>query len=131
MATSHLLIRCEHTGVFPGGRPNTGAVFIPDLDTGMETQLRKVPCYVPHGGFIDIPASSRSMLSFENGAIRKFVTAGIITAKFYLQPEVWDNLTRPSATGYPTGVAIWNTDDLTLNFSGGDGNWYGPDGVIT
>ncbi len=131
MAITHLTIRCAHTGVFPGGRVNSGPVFISDLDTGLENQLRKVPCYVPFGGFIDIPATSRSLISFESGVIRKFVNAGILTSNLFMVPESWSNADRPSPVGYPAGVSIWNTDDLTANWSGGDGHWYGPDGLIT
>jgi hypothetical protein len=59
-----LFIQLFHTGVFPDGRANTNPVQITDLDVGYEYQNRKVPVYVPVGGSIIIPASSRSMLSF-------------------------------------------------------------------
>jgi hypothetical protein len=62
-------IRLTHTGLHPDGRSNVGPVLLTDLDVGYENQSRKVPVYVPVGGHIDIPASSRSMLSFQQGAI--------------------------------------------------------------
>jgi len=77
---SPFYVRLTHTGVFPGGRPNRNPIQIPDLDTGLENQLRKVPVYVPYGGFIDIPLSSRSLLSVSNGAIAGFVAAGMLTS---------------------------------------------------
>lgn len=131
MSIPNLFIRCTHTGVFPGGRANTASVYIPDLDTGKEFQLRKVPVYVPRGGSIDIPASSHSLLSFNNGVIKKFVTAGILQASLFLQPEIYSNGTRPLATAYPAGVSIWNTSDNAPNWSDGAGNWRDGAGVIT
>jgi hypothetical protein len=142
MSNTNLFIRLTHTGVFPGGRPNQSAILIPDLDVGYEYQWRKVPVYVPFEmpvpafppgtpGFINIPASSRSMLSFDTGAIFKATTAGLLLSKFFLQPEVYSNITRPSAIGYPAGTSIWNTSDNTLNWSDGAGAWRDQNGVIT
>ena len=62
MPKSTLIIRLIHTGFYADGRPNNASVMIPDLDTGYEFQNRKVPIYVPPKGFLDIYASSRSML---------------------------------------------------------------------
>ncbi len=131
MSITNIFIRCTHTGVFEDGRPNANPVLITDLDVGYENQLRKVPVYVPFGGYIDIPASSRSLLSFDIGVIRKFTTAGVITSNLFLQPEVYTNLTRPAATAYPAGVPVWNTDDNTNNWSDGAGNWRDGAGNIT
>lgn len=131
MSIPNLFIRCTHTGLFPDGRANTGPVLINDLDVGYEFQWRKVPCYVPVGGHIDIPASSRSLLSFDQGVIAKATTAGLITSKLYLQPEVYDNITRPQATDFPAGTSIWNTDDKALNWSDGAGNWVDYNGIVT
>ncbi len=131
MSIPNLFIRCTHTGLYADGRTNTGPVQIVDLDVGYENQNRKVPVYVPAGGSIDIPASSRSLLSFDMGSIRKFTTAGVITSALYLQPEVWTNMTRPAATDYPAGTSVWNTDDNALNWSDGAGNWRDSTGIIT
>jgi hypothetical protein len=130
MTTTNLFIRCTHTGLLPDGRPNTSSVFINDLDTGLEFERRKVPCYVPVGGYIDIPVSSRSLLSFHDGTIQHFVAVGVLTANMYLQPEIYDDITRPSATLYPAGVSIWNTSDNALNWSDG-AVWRNASGVIT
>ncbi len=131
MSLASLSIRCTHTGLLADGRPNTGPVLIPDLDVGYENQLRKVPCYVPVGGSIDIPASSRALLSFDQGAIKKFSDAGVLTSSLFIQPDVYDNGTRPAAAAYPAGTAVWNTDDNALNWSDGAGNWRDGQGNIT
>ena len=140
MSIPNLYIRCTHTGVFPGGRLNISPIYIQDLDVGYEFQWRKVPCYVPRWanpptntvpGFIDIPASSRSLLSFDNGVIFKATAGGLITSKLYLQPEVYSNITRPQATGFPAGCSVWNSDDKALNWSDGAGNWVDYNGIIT
>jgi hypothetical protein len=114
-----LFIRVTHTGVYADGRPNTSSVLLSDLDVGYEYQWRKVPVYVPFNGYIDIPASSRSMLSFDQGAIFKGVGAGIITAQFFIVPESYTTLGRPPATDFPAGASIWNTTENTPNYSTG------------
>jgi hypothetical protein len=97
------------------GRTNTAPVLINDLDVGYENQNRKVPCYVPVGGFIDIPGSSRSLLSFDQGTIRKFHQVGVIIARMFFTPEVYTTLTLPNAADYPSGALIWNsTTDAPL-----------------
>src|SRR5688572_13018052 len=115
-------IRLTHTGLYKDGRPNTKSVHINDLDVGYENQRRKVPIYVPAGGYIDVAMSSRSMLSFEVGAIRKFVNDGVITAKEFFKPESYSSLTRPPASLYPAGTSVWNTSDNAMNWSDGT-NW--------
>ncbi len=112
-------IRVTHTGVYANGRPNTGHVFINDLDVGYENQLRKAPCYVPVGGFIDIPATSRAIYSYDQGAISKFIVAGVIHAKMYFAPETYTSGTLPAASGYPAGSMVWLTDQLVPAFSTG------------
>jgi hypothetical protein len=131
MALPLLHIRITHTGLLPDARPNTNPVYIQDLDVGYEYQHRKVKVYVPVGGFIDIPASSRSLFSYEQGYIRKAVTAGLITATLYIQPETYTNATRPSPTLYPKGSYIWNDSDNAYNYSDGAGNWRDATGAIT
>ena len=83
MSLTAFYVRLHHTGVFGDGRPNTGPVQITDLDVGYENQNRKVPVYVPYGGHIDVPLSSRSMLSLADGAIAKFVEAGLLQANLF------------------------------------------------
>ncbi len=114
-----LLIRLTHTGLYADGRNNPSPVQIPDLDVGYERQDRKVPVYVPAGGHIDINASSRSMLSFEQGGIQKFTNAGLIRSQMFWVPESYGTAGLPSATGYPVGTFVWNTDEDTAYWSDG------------
>lgn len=114
-----LLIRLTHTGLMADGRPNTNPVLINDLDVGYENQLRKVRCYVPVGGYIDIPGSSRSLLSFEQGTIRKFHEVGVIIAQMFFAPEHFTTLARPSAGEYPSGGMIWNDTENAPNWADG------------
>ena len=130
MATPRLFIRLTHTGLHADGRVNTNPVYVQDLDVGYEYQHRKVKVYVPAGGFIDITASSRSMLSYESGFIAQAVDAGLLTAKMFLQPDTFSNGTRPAASGYPVGAMVWNTDDNAPNFSDGT-NWRDASGGLT
>jgi hypothetical protein len=88
MPTTSIFIRVTHTGKYADGRTNTAPVLIPDLDVGYENQNRKVPCYVPVGGHIDIPASSRALLSYDQGYIKKFAAAGLVTAELHQQPAL-------------------------------------------
>lgn len=68
MGLGILFVRLTHTGKMADGRPNLGPVQVTNLDVGYENQNRKVPTYVPVGGSIDVPLSSRSMLSLSDGA---------------------------------------------------------------
>lgn len=59
-------LRLTHTG------QNTTFILISDMDTGYENQNRKSPVYVPVGGFIDIPLTSRALYSAMQGSIAGF-----------------------------------------------------------
>ena len=74
------VLKLTHTGVHADGHPNTLSVVIPDLDVGYEYQNRKSPVYVPVGGSITIPYTSRAQFSVALGGVKKFVEAGVITA---------------------------------------------------
>lgn len=50
---------------------------------GREQQNRKAPIYVPVGGFVDIELASDVLFSFNQGAISKFVAAGVLTAEVF------------------------------------------------
>lgn len=128
MPVPNLFIRCTHSGVFPSGLPNEGPILIPDLDVGYEYQNRKVPCYVPRWanhptntipGFISIPASSRSMLSYASGAIKKAADVGLITAVMIWQPESYTTLNLPPASNYPAGAMVWDSTTQSPVYSNG------------
>ena len=116
-----LIIRLTHTGQYSDGRANQSPVLVPDLDVGYEHQDRKVPVYVPQGGHIDIYASSRSILSFEQGGIRKFTNAGVLRSRMFYVPESFQTSDLPPAADYPPGTHIWNTTDNQVYWSNGIG----------
>lgn len=116
-----LVIRLTHTGRYQDGRANLSAVLVPDLDVGYEHQDRKVPVYVPPNGHIDINASSRSMLSFEQGGIRKFTNAGVLEARMFYIPESFATAVLPPAGEYPPGSHVWNTSESQAYWSTGTG----------
>lgn len=125
-----ITIHVTHTGLYADGRANANPVLLPDLEVGYEYQTRKVPVYVPHGGSIDIPLTSKALLSYEQGAIRKFVSVGVLTATLFVEPETYSNALRPLATAYPAGTMIWNTDDNAPNYSDGTA-WRDAVGSLT
>ncbi len=116
---SSLFFRLTHTGRHADGRINPSPVQIPDLDVGYEYQHRKVPVYVPVGGFIDIIASSRSMLSFEQGAILKFTNAGLIESQMFYVPESFTTAELPDPHKYPVGTFVWNLTENAAYWSDG------------
>lgn len=128
MPTPNLYLRLTHTGHYADGRASTAPVIISDLDVGYEYQFRKSAVYVPPGiggpNFINLTMTSRALISFEQGCIKKAVDAGLITATLFLQPESYTNVNRPAASLYPKGCMIWNDDDHAPNFS--DGGVPGP-----
>lgn len=81
------VIRLIHTGVYADGRPNTASIYVNDLDEGRDPQTgqhRKVQVYVPANSFVDIPISSRSLLSLADGAIKGFIETGQLRAIFLM-----------------------------------------------
>ena len=114
-----LIIRLTHTGQYADGRPNVSSVQVTDLDVGYENQHRKVPVYVPPNGYIDINASSRSMLSYEQGGILKFTNVGVLRSQMFYVPESYTTPALPPAAGYPAGVFVWNTTEATAYWSDG------------
>jgi hypothetical protein len=119
-----IFIRVTHAGTVPG------SILLADLDTGLEQQNRKVQVYVPFGGTVNIPATSRSIFSYESGNIRKFVNDGKLVANMFSQPDQVTNLSRPPASEYPAGTSVWNSDDAAPNFSDGT-DWRDAAGNLT
>lgn len=101
-------VRLTHTGLMADGSPNISSVQINDLDTGLEYQHRKVTVYVPVGGYVDVPMSSRSMLSLQEGSIYKFVQAGLITADFVFLLKDHKDLGGITKTGAPLTTLVNN-----------------------
>jgi hypothetical protein len=110
-----IFIRVFHTGLLQDGRPNTNSVQINDLDVGYENQNRKVQVYVPVGGFVDIPLSSRSLLSLVDGAIAKFVQAGVLRLDFFVKIRNSGDLGGLAGTGAALSVTALNAERVNNN----------------
>jgi len=85
-------IRVTHSGLYADGRPNTASVFLTDVNFGFDNQNRKAQAYVPAGGSIDLPYTSESAFSFQQGDICKFTVAGLVESEIVgLVPPVGTN----------------------------------------
>lgn len=98
MLSPIISIKVTHLGVYADGRPNTSSIYIPDLDTSLDGLQsmpgHRVPVYVPFGGFISIPLTSRSLFSYTTGALAKLVEAGLVRV----------DLINPTSS--PTGESV-------------------------
>lgn len=94
-------LRLTHTGLLANGRPNPNSILIPDMDTGYENQNRKTPVYVPAGGYIDVPLTSKVVYSAMQGAIAAFAQQGLITVSSSSYSRDEDNL-----GGAGTGITL-------------------------
>lgn len=105
-----LIVRCTHTGFYKDGRVNTGSVTLYDLDeiTIQKTRTRAVP--IPPGTFVDIPMSTRTFVSYHNGAICKHVKNGEITAEVILQLRQKGHKGGPAGTGQALRPAVLNAE---------------------
>jgi hypothetical protein len=105
-----LIVRCTHTGFYKDGRPNPASVTLYDLDeiTIQKNRTRAVPVTV--GGFVDIPMSTRTFISFHDGAICKHVKNGEITAEIILQLRDKSNCGGPAGTGQALRPAVLNIE---------------------
>lgn|GEM_PF-1753939 len=105
-----LIVRCTHTGVYADGRPNTASVTLYDLDeiTIQKNRTRAVP--VPPGGYVDIPISTRTFVSYHEGAICKHVANGEITAEVIFQMREAGNCGGPAGTGQALRPAVLNAE---------------------
>lgn len=104
------VIRITHTGVYEDGRPHTESIHIDDLNEGRVFQNRKVQVYIPPNQTVDIPFSTRSLLSLDQGDIKGFIERGLITAQFVLRFRKIGDLGGSAGLG------------TTLRISGGDPN---------
>lgn len=99
------IIRVTHTGVYEDGRPNTASIFIDDLNEGREFQTRKVQVYVPPSQTVDIPFSTRSLLSLAQGDIRGFIERGLLTATMVMRFRKIGDLGGSAGTGVSLRVS--------------------------
>jgi len=105
-----LIVRCTHTGVYADGRPNTASVTLYDLDeiTIQKNRTRAVP--VPPNGFVDIPMSTRTFISWHEGDICTFTKQGLITSEIILQLRDKSNCGGPAGTGQDLLPAVLNIE---------------------
>ena len=94
-----LIVRCTHTGVFADGRPNLGSVVLYDLDevTIQKNRTRAVP--IPPGESVDIPMSTRALVSWHGGSICEFTKQGLITSELIFQLRDKQNCGGPLGLG--------------------------------
>jgi len=105
-----LIVRCTHTGFYKDGRPNPASVTLYDLDeiTIQKNRTRAVP--VTAGSYVDIPMSTRTLVSYHEGAICKHVKNGEITAEVILQLRDKSNCGGPAGTGQALRPAVANIE---------------------
>jgi len=107
-------LRVTHTGLLANGQPNNNSVLIPDMDVGYENQHRKTPVYVPAGGFIDIPLTSRVLYSVMQGSIAVFCQQGLIAVSASSYARDADNL-GGAGTGIQLNAGVANNVQRAAN----------------
>jgi hypothetical protein len=116
MLESVFALRVSHTGVYADGRVNEDSVLITDLDDGsgeQRFQNHKVPVYVPVGGSIEIPLTSRAMFSLVQGSLAGLTDEGILSAE----------VVTPGSGLAGSGVSVVDVNS-TAEFE--DGSWTYP-----
>lgn len=96
---SILAVRLTHTGKYADGRPCTTSVLITDTDFGFELQTRKTPAYVPAGGFIELPLTSRTLYSLSKGNIAGFLRAGVLRVDTFIRLRNFADKGGPGGLG--------------------------------
>ena len=107
-----LIVRLTHTGVYADGRPNTASVTIYDLDQDILKMNRARSVPVPAGGFVDIPMSSETLRSFNNGSIAGLTRQGLIDAEIILQLRDVDHFGGPAGTGQTLRPGVQNVERI-------------------
>jgi hypothetical protein len=105
-----LIVRCTHTGVYADGRPNPGSVTIYDLDENWATVNRERSVPIPPGSTVDIPMSTKTFVSWHEGAICKFTMLGLIRTEIILQLRDKNNCGGPAGTGQALRPAVLNIE---------------------
>lgn len=83
MPAAPLAIRITHSGLYQDGRPNLSSFQITDIDHGLDEpqtrQNHRSAVYVPVGGFIELPLTTRVLQSYVAGQISKVAASGLAT----------------------------------------------------
>jgi hypothetical protein len=85
MTSALLVARITHTGVYSDGRVNSSSILISDGDSGFAQENRKTPLYVPSGGTVEVPLTSNTLYSLNQGSIRGFVDSGQLEVDVVIQ----------------------------------------------
>lgn len=107
-----------HTG------KSKGSIFIDDIHEGQDRQSlgrNEGPAYVPYLGTIELVYGALTAISFERGAIRKFIENGYLTGTFQSSPLFQVSLTSaPVGDHAPThesgATDVLNGDHLDIGF---------------
>jgi hypothetical protein len=125
---SVLVLRLTHTGKYADGRPCNTSVLITDTDFGFELQTRKTPAYVPVGGSIELPLTSRTLYSLTQGNIAGFVRTGVLEASSILRLRDFANKGGPTGDGVDLAPLLPNirrvANQLQFLLSAGDVSGY-------
>lgn len=82
-----LIVKVTHAGL------NSDPILLTDVEDGVDflNSFRKAgPVYVPVGGSVQLVYTRSVAISFESGAIRKFVDAGYLTAEIIMGDSMTD-----------------------------------------
>ena len=102
------ILRIHHTGLQADGvTQNKSSVLISDMDVGYESQARKTPVYVPVGGYIDVPLTSKALYSVMQGSISQFARLGLIEVTAFSYSRDGENL-GGSGTGINLNAGVAN-----------------------
>lgn len=107
------VIRLIHTGFYADGRQNVSSIYVNDLDEGRDPQTgqtRKVQVYVPANSFVDIPFSTRSLLSLAGGATKGFIETGQLTAIFLMCFRKIGDVGGTTGLGAPLTATVDNAE---------------------
>lgn len=111
-------IKLTHTGL------SKSSIFIDDIHEGQDrTSLgrNEGPSYVPYLGSVELVYGALTSISFERGAIRKFIDAGYLTGAFIINASFTIALVGvpvgPHAPSHESGAAdTLNGDHLDIGF---------------
>jgi len=94
------------------------------MGVGLQGHARPGALYVPTQGSVDLYYTSTVALSYEEGCIRKFLTAGYLTCTFHVGQEVYDAVqdwagwANYADTGGVQAVSMGGWTQLTCNTLG-------------
>lgn len=85
-------IQVVHLGKYADGRPNNQSILITDINYDLDVAATRMPRYLPAGGLLDLPLTSRVMGSYVQGDISKLVAAGMVRVDITSPGQGLENL---------------------------------------